>query len=283
MTEPDVPFRPVDRTKHEVLVVDDDPVSRYTTLRWLQSAGFRTREAASGAEGLKQADGGISAMILDVHLPDIDGFELCRILRSQSATARLPVLHLSAAHVSDEDKVKGLDAGADSYLTHPVEPAVLVASVQALVRARVAEDAMRKSEAQFRAIYARAPGGICLLDREGRIVDANPAMLHHLARPLHSVVGHFLYEFVPEGAAGQARALVEAAEHGEARGQFPLVSGSQLLEMNWLMLPHIQAGLHMALATDISGRLALEVQRLQAMEREREARSSAERLSRMKD
>ncbi|HEY9239083.1 MAG TPA: response regulator, partial [Burkholderiaceae bacterium] len=177
MSEPSVEFQAADRSRHVVLVVDDDPVSRYTTVRWLQSAGFRTREASSGQEGLIAADAGISAMVLDVHLPDISGFELCRLLRSRDSTARLPVLHLSAAFVTDEDKVKGLDAGADAYLTHPVEPAVLVASVQALVRARVAEDAMRRSAAQFKAIFARAPDGICLLDPEGRFIDANPAML----------------------------------------------------------------------------------------------------------
>ena len=95
-------------------------------------------------------------MVLDVHLPDIDGFELCRIVHSRPATARLPILHLTAAFVTDEDKVRGLDSGADAYLTRPVEPAVLVATVQALVRTRVAEQAMRSSEIKFRAIYSQA-------------------------------------------------------------------------------------------------------------------------------
>ena len=121
-------------------------------------------------------------MVLDVHLPDIDGFELCRVLRSKPETNRLPVLHLTAAYVTDEDKVRGLDSGADAYLTRPVEPAVLVATVQALVRTRVAEEAMRRSEAKFRAIYAHAPGGLALMDDGGRFVDANPAMLALLGR-----------------------------------------------------------------------------------------------------
>jgi CheY-like chemotaxis protein len=90
-------FRPIDRSAHMLLIVDDDPVSRYATVRLLQKAGFQTREAGTGAEGLAAADAGISAMVLDVHLPDIDGFELCRRLRSRPDTARIPVLHLSAA------------------------------------------------------------------------------------------------------------------------------------------------------------------------------------------
>src|SRR5215210_4405571 len=108
-------FRPIDRSQHELLIVDDEPASRYATARLLRSAGFRTREAATGAEGLKALDRSISVMVLDVHLPDIDGFELCRVLRSREETNRLPVLHLTAAYVTDEDKVRGLDAGADAY------------------------------------------------------------------------------------------------------------------------------------------------------------------------
>ena len=70
----------------------------------------------------------VSAMVLDVHLPDINGFDLCRLIRSRDSADYLPVLHLSAAYVTDEDKVRGLDSGADAYLTHPVDPAVLVAT-----------------------------------------------------------------------------------------------------------------------------------------------------------
>src|SRR5690606_35079957 len=106
--------------------------------------------------------------------------------------------HLTAAYVTDEDKVRGLDSGADAYLTHPVEPAVLVATVQALVRTRMAEEAMRRSEAKFRAIYARAPGGICLLDERGRFIDANPAMLGFLGRGIEAVAGLPVSAFVPE-------------------------------------------------------------------------------------
>ncbi|MEO5772333.1 MAG: ATP-binding protein, partial [Burkholderiaceae bacterium] len=95
--------------------------------------------------------------------------------------------------------------------------------------------------------------------------------------------GRPLVEFVPEDSATQVRAWVDAAQGGESRAEFPLRSGTQILQMKWVLLPEIQAGLHMALATDISARAALELQRQQAFQREREARSSAERLSRMKD
>ena len=96
----------------------------------IRAAGFRTAEAGTGAEALEAVARGVSGVVLDVHLPDIDGFEVCRMIRANPATAMLPVVHLSAAYIRDEDRVTGLNAGADGYLVHPVEPAVLVATLQ---------------------------------------------------------------------------------------------------------------------------------------------------------
>jgi PAS domain S-box-containing protein len=277
-------FRPIDRSGHELLVVDDNPASRYATVRLLRGAGFRTREAATGAEGLAEATDDVSVVVLDVHLPDIDGFELCRLLRSQPTTNRLPVLHLTAAYVTDEDKIRGLDAGADAYLTHPVEPGVLVATVQALVRTRMAEDAMRRSEAKFRAIYAQAPGGIGLLDGEGRFIDANPAMLALLGRDAGSVIGCPLSDFVPdEWVERVARCACESG-FSRARYEFPVLDpAGRQVPLEWSFSPHIESGVNMAVATDVSPRLLLEEQRKQLLDRERIARREAEQVSRMKD
>jgi hypothetical protein len=277
-------FRPIDRSMHELLVVDDDPASRYATTRLLQHAGFRTREAATGAEGLAAADDSISAMVLDIHLPDIDGFELCRRLRLRRDTNWLPVLHLTAAYVTDEDKVRGLDSGADAYLTHPVEPAVLVATVQALVRTRIAEDAMRHSEAKFRAIYAEAPSGICLLDEHGRFIDANPAMLGLLGRDIGLVVGRPVSDFVPLDWAQRVDGYIRHVGPAGVRYDFPMLDpDGELIHLQWSVSPHIEPRVSMAVVTDISQRVLLERQRQQLLDRERVARGDAEQISRMKD
>lgn len=274
----------IDRKEHEVLVVDDDPASRYATARLLRSVGFRMREAASGREALDVADAGLSAIVLDVHLPDIDGFELCRILRAKAGLAHVPVMHLSAAYVTDKDKVRGLDAGADAYLTHPVEPAVIVATLQALVRTRKAESAMRSSEAKFRAIYAHAPSGICLIDPDWTISEANPAMLSLLKRNEPSVIGHRLTEFVPPEWHAL---LIEQLPQGPGsvwRGELPLVlsSGKQVYaEWRVAQLPDTRT--LMAVATDISERRELELARVELLEREQAARAEAEQLGRQKD
>ena len=281
--EPLPDFRPIDRSQHLLLVVDDEPASLYATVRVLQSAGFRTCEAVSGAAGLAAATDAISVMVVDVHLPDMDGFELCRRLRLDARTARMPVLHLTAAYVTDADKVRGLDSGADAYLTRPVEPAVLVATVQALVRTRIAEDAMRHSEAKFRAIYAQAPGGIGLLDDEGRFVGANPTLQQLMARPESELLGQALAAFVPPRAAQQARELTRP-DSGHFTYEFPVLApDGHLSHLEWSLSRDIEPGLHLVMVNDVSQRVLLEQQRKQLLERERVARSEAERVNRTKD
>lgn len=129
-----------------VLHVDDDEASRYIVGRILGDAGFIVECALTGAEGLSlAASSQPDLIVLDVKLPDMDGFEVCRRLRAEPATASIPVLHLSAHFVRGRDRVRGLDIGADAYLAQPVEPDELVATARALIRVKVAEDALRRS------------------------------------------------------------------------------------------------------------------------------------------
>ena len=163
----------------------------------LSAAGFEVIEAGTGREALAKSKGGADLIILDVNLPDIDGFEVCRILRSEPVTARTPVIHLSATFVKDVHKVKGLEAGADGYLTHPVEPPVLIATVNAFLRARQAEDAMRTSEARFKAVFENALNGIALLSDGMIYLDVNPAVCSMLGRERDEIVGRHISAFLP--------------------------------------------------------------------------------------
>jgi serine phosphatase RsbU (regulator of sigma subunit)/DNA-binding response OmpR family regulator len=134
-------------TAPTVLVVDDSPESRYAIRRALAAAGFTVLEAETGLEGLERALEDPDVIILDVNLPDINGFEVCRRLRNDPRIAHIPVVHLSQSRVGDASRVHGLDSGADAYLTDPVAPAVLVATTNALLRMRRAEDALRRRAA----------------------------------------------------------------------------------------------------------------------------------------
>ena len=271
-------------SNHVVLVVDDNPVTRYSTARTLKAAGYAIREAGTGGEALAQADAGTMAVILDVHLPDMDGFEVCRELRARPDTARVPVIHLSAAYVRDTDKVRGLHSGADAYMTHPAEPALLVATVQALVRARTAEDAMRRSEARFKAIYEQAPSGICLIDALGRLAELNPAMQVLLKRDQAGVLGRSLIDFVPLDWVERVRTYLAASRNEIWRGEFPLRDADGgVVHMAWSLAPQVEPGLCLAIGTNISEQASLNRQREELLDREQAARATAERASRSKD
>jgi PAS domain S-box-containing protein len=266
-----------------VLVVDDNPATRYATSRVLQAGGFQTREAGSGREALKQAEAGITAVILDIHLPDMNGFEVCRQLRSRPQMRTVPVIHLSAAYVDDRDKVRGLEGGADAYMTHPADPPLLIATVNALMRARRAEESMRRSEARFRGIYDLAPSGIALIDRAGRIADSNAALRAMLKRSADDVVGRRLTDFAPEDGRSRIEAHLLVAHQDGWRGEFPLVDAEGgLIHLAWSMSPHVEQGRVMAIGTNVSERVALSLQREELLVREQVARAAAERVGRAK-
>ncbi len=275
----------IDRSQHTVLVVDDNPVTCYSTSRALRAAGFRTLEAGTGQEALDMARGDISAGGRDVHLPDIGGFEGCRAMRAREATSALPIVHLSAAFIADTDKVAGLDAGADAYLTHPAEPAMLVATIQALVRARLAEDRVHQSEAKFRSIYEQAQSGIALIDESGRFVDANPAMLEMLGRSAEQVLGRPLTEFCAPGHEAHV-AEIATARKAQSMWREEVVfadAAGQLLHLEWSMAPSVNGELRVAAVSNVSDRIQLEQERKLLLEREQAARAAAERYSRSKD
>ncbi len=165
-----------------ILVVDDDEVKRYTVVRILRKAGFAVQEARTGAEALAPRAERPDLIVLDVNLPDIDGFEVCRRIKADLATAAVPVLHLSTAFVQSEDRAHGLESGADGYLTEAVEPQELIATVRSLLRIRRAEEAARRSALQWQATFNAISDGVALLDRDGRIVRANRALVAILGR-----------------------------------------------------------------------------------------------------
>ncbi|MFD3500511.1 SpoIIE family protein phosphatase [Streptomyces sp. NPDC058676] len=128
------------RTDTTVLVVDDVAASRYAMGAMLRRAGHRVVPVASGSEALVELDVRMrkgtlpDVALVDVHLPDMSGFELCRRIKDRPQMAGLPVVHFSASAVDPGDRCQGLDAGGEAYLTVPAEPAEIDAVVRAAVR-----------------------------------------------------------------------------------------------------------------------------------------------------
>jgi DNA-binding response OmpR family regulator len=127
-------------TVHRVLLVEDDSRLASMVSDYLGEAGFRTTRAATGAAAMQlAASESFDAMILDLMLPDADGLDLCRNLRTKSD---MPVLMLTARG-DPLDRVVGLEIGADDYLPKPFEPRELLARLRAILRRRVAPGGAR--------------------------------------------------------------------------------------------------------------------------------------------
>ena len=157
-----------------ILNVDDYDSARYARGKLLQQAGFRVVDAATGAEAVRLLTGELPVVALvDVQLPDMNGSDLCRRIKENPATASVLVVHTSATFRRGEDRVRGLEQGADAYLVEPVEPEVLVATVRALLRTRRAEDAVRLGEREWRLTFEAISDGACFVDRDGTISRCN--------------------------------------------------------------------------------------------------------------
>lgn len=173
-----------------ILHIDDNEVNRYVVARILRNAGFAVTEAVTGEAGLSAiAITKPDLVILDIKLPDMSGFEVCHRIKSNPATANLPVLHLSAHFVESRDKAQGLDSGADGYLAQPVEPIELIATVKALLRIRQAEDSALALAREWQTTFDSMRDGVGLLDCEGKFLRCNSAMTKFLSKPLTEIVG----------------------------------------------------------------------------------------------
>lgn len=182
-----------------VLNVNDQVAHLYMVSKMLRSAGFRVLEARSGRDALAMAAAGAerpAVVVLDVRLPDMSGFEVCRRLKGDPATRDIKVVHTSATFVSSGHKLEGVEAGADGYLSQPFEPQELIATVQSLVRLHATEsDLVARNEALVAA---------------DRRKDEFLAMLaHELRNPLAAIAtGLPLLERFPARDAVEERTLI---------------------------------------------------------------------------
>jgi signal transduction histidine kinase len=166
-----------------VLVVDDTEANRYAVARVLRNAGLEVLEAATGREGLRmtrseQPD----LLLLDVKLPDMLGFEVTDQLKSSPETAHIIILNVSASYTDVDSQVLGLGRGADAYLLHPIEPAVLVATVRALLR-------LRSAERRLAALLIERDALTAQLEQALHVRDEFLSMAtHELRGPLHALM-----------------------------------------------------------------------------------------------
>ena len=158
--------------RHTILNVDDDEGGRYAKTKIFERAGYRVIEGRTGADALRLVrEERPQLVLLDVGLPDINGIEVCRSIKTNADTARTMVLQVSASCVHPQDRAVGLDGGADVYLSEPVEAAELLGAAKALLRlydreqeSRVLLKELTERERFIKTLVDAAPSTVYLYD-----------------------------------------------------------------------------------------------------------------------
>jgi DNA-binding response OmpR family regulator len=172
-----------------ILIVEDDPRTSASVALYLRHAGYEVDTAATGTAALERATTvAPDLVVLDLMLPEISGLDVCRALRAQGT---VPIVMLTARS-TEEDKLRGLESGADDYVTKPFSPRELVARIAAVLRrARPAPSIVRIGEVE--------------IDREGRSVRRRGV-------PVPVTAGEFRILEVLLSAPGRAFTRAELAE-----------------------------------------------------------------------
>jgi class 3 adenylate cyclase len=157
-------------TAARILVVDDVAENREILQMRLESQGYEVATAVDGEDGLaKIASTSPDVILLDVMMPRLDGFEVCRRLRADQAAPFVPIILLTA-RAETKDLVEGLDAGADDYLFKPVEHATLVARVRAMLRIKRLHDQVQQQARELAEWNGKLAGRVAAqVDEIGRI------------------------------------------------------------------------------------------------------------------
>ncbi len=255
-----------------ILLVDDDEAKRYTIAKPLERAGFELVQAACGADALRLVASFPDLVILDVKLPDLSGFEVCRRIKSDPNTSSIPVLHISSTFVDIEDKVHGLDCGADGYLTSVAEPLELIATVRALLRARKAEDAASLSTRQWQTTFDAISDGAMLLDSSGMVVQVNRTVERILECPWVELIGHDIASLFGESENPQ-ESLFSKMLASRDREATDLSLGTRWLHVTLDPVRDAAGNIKGALCliSDITDRKSMETQLLRQAERLQEA------------
>ncbi|RLB99814.1 MAG: hybrid sensor histidine kinase/response regulator [Deltaproteobacteria bacterium] len=197
-----------------LLAVDDKPDNLFILEQLI--AGYcpdcKVITAQSAANGLALvAETPPDVAVVDVQMPDMDGIEMCRHLKTDRTTANVPVILLTAHRTTPQLKVKGLEAGADDFITKPVDNIELIAKIRVMLRIKKAEDALRqerdKSEERYRLLFNKMIHGFALhdiiCDESGkpcdyRFTEVNPAFETITGLSALDVVGKRILEVLPD-------------------------------------------------------------------------------------
>ncbi len=162
-----------------ILIVDDDPTNVAVLHSFLEAASYNALEAFDGRQAIEMLDRITPDLILlDLMMPEIDGFEVCRLVKSSPQWQAIPVIIITALDEVD-DYTKAMECGANDFLSKPVELPLLMERVNEYLQAGLATKKLRQSETLYRRLIECLPDGILVIS-DGRLTFVNPAGMHLL-------------------------------------------------------------------------------------------------------
>ena len=174
-----------------ILIVDDQIHALHGVSRIMMGAGYEVLEASNGEDCLKlAAELRPDLILLDVFLPDIDGREVCRRIKTDPETKDSYVVLFSSIHVESDSQADGLEQGADGYIVRPIPNRELLARVKSILSLKRAENRLRESEEKYRNIFNNAGVGIFRSRLDGsELLEVNDKFLKILKRTREEVIG----------------------------------------------------------------------------------------------
>lgn len=250
-----------------ILNIDDDVSKRYTVTRVLRRSGFQVMEAETAYSGLELVSQSPDLIVLDVRLPDLSGFDVCRRLKSNPDTASIPVLMLSASLTESQDRTTGLEYGADGYITYPVEAHELVATIHALLRLSQAEAHARVVAHEWRSTFNAIPDGICVIDRNGAIVRANDALGLLASLPPAELIGRNMRELIAKAFDIDPDTAIPSPAPSSDRIMHEFTSRERIYQLTLDRIP--ETGGSVSIFSDITDRRKLEQELAATYEKDR--------------
>ncbi len=235
--------------------------------------------AQSGREGIEKAISWLpDVILLDVKMPDMDGFETCRRLKAEKRTKQIPVIMITAIRTDPLSRIKGLEIGADAFLSKPIDEHELVSQIKVALRIKKAEDALkeerdflekivqertttlRESEIKLQAIFDTVGTGIIIIDRETQVItEINQTAVDMIGLPKEKIIGHSCHSVVCPAQMGKCpvKDLGQDIDHSECK---LLCADGRLKDILKTVYPIIIKGRDYYLESfiDISDRLRAE-------------------------
>ena len=271
----------------KIVNVEDYASGRQATSQLLRLEGFDVIEAASGAEALEIVPRVQPHLVLlDVNLPDISGHDVCRRLKGDHPA--IPILQISGSFVSGQDRVRGLESGADAYLVKPVEPEELFATIKALLRMREAEELRRETEQRYEFLFESSSLPTWIVDVSTfEFLAVNQAAVTHYGWSKEEFLQNRIQNIFPgedvpvlEDYFTNIHDDVPNAVEWRHKNKLGKIIEVQVI---WHELLYRGRRAVLIIANDITARRRAEQEREQLLDKEQKAREAAEAANRAKD